>query len=218
MNFPGTENSVPAFKHIAFTLTLLVTPLSALADAGEDYQTGLAAYRVGDIAGSMAPLKRAADAGHAGGQALYGTILDSAESDEEAVTYLLKAVEQGNADGQYALAKMYLTHEAKAPDEGAPGRLMRAAAAGGHERATISLALAYLSKDARLGAATPTEETGPLLIKAAEIGDVTAMEALSNAYRNGEFGLAPDAAKADHWKAKLATIRGEAPKAGGKKK
>lgn len=216
MSFPVSEKTLPAFKHLAFALALLATPLPAAADAAADYDEGLAAYRKGDVTGAMAPLKRAADADNARAQALYGTILDSAELDEEAADYLRKAADQGDPDGQYGLAKMYLTGEAKAPDDGAAGRLIRAAVAKDHPGATISLALAYTRKDPRFSAETVTPEAGVLLVKAAELGDVNAIETLSAAYRTGEYGLEADASQADRWAARLATIRG--PKAGARDK
>ena len=211
MYFPVTEKTLPAFKHALLALALLGTPFAAQADAAADYDEGLAAYRKGDVTGSMVPLKRAADGGIAEAQALYGTLLDSAELDEAAYAYLLKAAERGNADGQYGLAKMYLTGEAKAPDEREIARLVRAAAAQEHAGATISLALAYTRKDARFGADSITPETGPLLVKAAELGDVNAIETVSKAYRTGEYGLPIDVARADQWSARLAQIRGIKP-------
>ena len=211
MYFPVTEKSLPAFKHVLLALALLGAPFGAHADPAADYDEGFAAYRKGDVTGSMAPLKRAADGGIAEAQALYGTLLDSAELDEAAYAYLLKAADQGNADGQYGLAKMYLTGEAKAPDEREIARLIRAAAAQEHAAATISLALAFTRKDARFGADAITPETGPLLLKAAELGDINAIETVSTAYRTGDYGLPVDAAKADQWSARLAEIRGVKP-------
>lgn len=211
MYFPVTEKTLPAFKHLFLALALFGAPFAVQADAAADYEEGLAAYRKGDVTGSMSPLKRAADGGIAEAQALYGTLLDSAELDEEALAYLLRAVERGNADGQYGLAKMYLTGEAKAPDERDIARLMRAAAAQEHPAATISLALAYTRKDARFGADEITPETAPLLLKAAELGDINAIETVSSAYRSGNYGLPVDAAKADQWDARLAEIRGVKP-------
>jgi len=216
MKFPGTEKSVPAFSQLCLALALIALPLSVRAGPAEDYQGGLAAYRAGDVAGAMAPLKRAADSGHAPAQALYGTLLDSADFDEEAAAYLRKSAEQGDADGQYGLAKMYLTREAKAPDEGDMNRLMRSAAAQGHEQAIISMALAYVGRDPRLGAADPADpEAAKFLLRAAELGDRTSIEQLAHAYRAGGYGLAVDAAKADHWAARLASQ--VAPKKGAKK-
>ncbi|MDT3670058.1 MAG: sel1 repeat family protein [Aromatoleum sp.] len=211
MYFPVTEKPLPAFKHVLLALALLGAPFGVHADAAAAYEEGFAAYRKGDVTGSMAPLKRAADGGIAEAQALYGTLLDSAELDEEAHVYLLKAAEQGNADGQFGLAKMYLTGEAKALDEREIARLIHAAAAQEHAAATISLALAYTRRDARFGADTITPETGPLLLKAAELGDTSAIETVSTAYRTGEYGLPVDAAKAEQWSARLAEIRGVKP-------
>jgi hypothetical protein len=199
-------------------VALLTFGQPALADAEADYQEGLTAYRATDLVGSMTPLKRAADAGHARAQALYGTILDSAEFDDEAVIYLRKSAEQNDPEGQFALAKMYMTGEGVAVDNSEANRLIRAAAAQGHDRAVITLALAYVARDARLGAETQTDpEAAELLVKAAELGEVAAMEALAKAYREGGFGIAPDAAKAADWTAKLAAIRGQSSRPGGRR-
>jgi len=209
MKLPGTEKPVPAFSHLILTVALLTAGPSAFAGAEEDYQQGLAAYRTTDVVGAMSPLKRAADAGHARAQALYGTILDSAELDDEAVTYLRKSADQRDPDGQYALAKMYMTGEGVTTDNNEANRLIRAAAAQGHDRAIITLALAYVARDARFGADTSTApEAAGFIVKAAELGEVSAIEALAKAYRVGEFGIQPDAAKANEWAAKLAKIRG----------
>lgn len=209
MRLPGTEKPIPAFRHLILTLILLAAGSSAFAGAEEDYQQGLAAYRATDVVGAMTPLKRAADAGHARAQALYGTILDSAELDEAAVTYLRKSADQSDPEGQYALAKMYMTGEGIAINNSEANRLIRAAAAQGHDRAIITLALAYIGRDAKLGAdASTAPEAAGFILKAAELGDVSAMEALAKAYRAGEFGIQPDAAKANEWAEKLAKIRG----------
>ena len=191
----------------------------ALADPAEDYKAGVAAYRAGDVVGAMTPLKRAADAGHAPSQAMYGTILDSSELDDEAVVYLRKAADQNDPEGLYALAKMHLTGEGVARDDAQAASLLRAAAAQGHERAVISLALAYLSGDARLVAGDPANpEARQYLVKAAELGDVSVMAALVKAYREGGFGIQPDAARADEWATRLAEIRGPDTRTEGRRK
>jgi TPR repeat protein len=219
MQIPGSEKTVPAFRYLVVALAAIVLPGLAMAEVADDYQAGLTSYRAGDIVGSMAPLKRAADAGHAPAQALYGTILDSAEFDDEAVAYLRKAAGQNDADGQYGLAKMYLTGEGVATDDAEASRLLRAAAAQGQERAIITLALAYVAGNARLGAADPAHpEAAQFLLKAAEIGEVSVISALVKAYREGGFGLRPDAAQADTWAARLVKIQGEDTKTAGRRK
>jgi len=78
-----------------------------LAGVEEDYQKGYEAQGRGDFMVAMPLLKSAADQGYAPAQALYGEMLDAAESNEDAVSYFMKAAEQGNARGQLGLAKMY---------------------------------------------------------------------------------------------------------------
>jgi len=219
MQIPGSEKAVPAFRYLLPLLAGLLISGPVLADPVEDYERGLASYRAGDLVGSMAPLKRAADAGHAPSQALYGTILDSAEFDDEAVVYLRKAAEQNDPEGQYALAKMYQTGEGVARDDAEAARLLRAAAAAGHSTAIIGLARAYIVGNARLGADDPTRpEAAEFILKAAEIGDVAVMRALVKAYREGGFGIPPDAKQADEWAARLAQAEGGDTKAAGRKK
>ncbi|MCC4114301.1 sel1 repeat family protein [Aromatoleum toluclasticum] len=213
MKLPGTEKFVPAFSHALIILALLTTAPVAFADAEADYQRGREAYRVNDVVGAMAPLKRAADTGHAGAQALYGSILDSAELDEEAVPYLQKAAAQGNMDGEYGLAKMYFTGEAKAPSDVETGRLMRAAASKGHQLAIVTIALAFVRGDKRLNAEnSDAQEASEFLLKAAELGELDAIKAVAEGYRGGKYGFTADAAKADQWDSRLAGLLGTSKK------
>lgn len=215
MRFLVTEKAVPAFRQVLLCAVLAASPCIAFADAETDYKAGLDAYRVNDIAGSMPPLKRAADAGHAAAQALYGEILDSAELDDLAAEYLHKAASQQNPEGMYGLAKMYMTGEAAAPDPDAAGRLLRAAAAADNRSAIIALAGAYVRGDAKLGATEQTsEEARQFILKAASFGDMGAMSALVDGYRTGKYGLMIDEAKAKDWETKLSNILAPVPRRG----
>lgn len=209
MKLPGTEKIVPAFSHALLALTLAAMAPAALADAEADFQKGRAAYRVNDVAGAMEPLKKAADAGHAGAQALYGSILDSGDFGDDAVRYLQKAADQGDMDGEYGLAKMYFTGRAKPPDPADAGRLMRAAAAKGQRLAIVTMALAFVRNDKRLGAENAdTPEASEMLLKAAELGELDAIKAVAQGYRSGKYGFATDTAKAEQWEARVAGILG----------
>lgn len=204
MKLPGTEKIVPAFSQICLLVGLIaITPL-AHAGPEEDYRAGEEAYRKNDVVTAMGRLKLASDAGHAAAQAMYAELLDSAELDDEAVVYFARSAAQKHPGGLYGLAKMYLTGEAPAPDPGAAGRLMREAADLGHRTAIIALAVAFVRSDPKLGAADPnTAEAGVYLHKAAELGEIEAISALVDGYRNGRYGLAVDPAKADQWASKL---------------
>ncbi len=218
MKVPVIEKFFPAFRHGMLLSWLVLAPGITLADPVADYERGLQAYRIGDVVGAMAPLRSAADAGHAAAQALYGTILDAAEMDEDAVRYLRMAADQNDPDGQYGLAKMYLTGEAEAPDEKSASRLIRAAAEQGHERAIITLGLAYIAGNARLEANDPNDpDAARFIVKSAELGDVGAMDALIDAYREGQFGLEPNAAQSERWAARVAEIRGQGQRTGSRR-
>jgi uncharacterized protein len=213
MKLPGTEKFVPAFSHMLIALTLLTTSAAARADAEADYARGRDAYRINDVVGAMESLKKAADAGHAGAQALYGSLLDSAELDDEATPYLLKAAAQGDVEGEYGLAKMYFTGEATAPDPTDAGRLMRAAANKGHRAAIVTMALAFVHGDKRLDARNSnTPEARDMILKAAEFGEVEAIRAVALGYRAGKYGFARDAAAAEQWETRLADILGTGKK------
>ncbi|NMG30706.1 tetratricopeptide repeat protein [Aromatoleum evansii] len=211
----GTGNLVLTFRQLFATCALLVASSVAYGSSEDDYKKGLAAYDAGDLVGAMVPLKQAADEGHAGAQALYGTILDSAELDDQAVLYLRKSADQQNSEGQYGLAKMFMTGEGVTADFGEANKLMRAAAAQGHRSAIITLGLAYIAGDARFEASDKTSpEARDFILKAGEFGELTAVEAVARAYREGAFGIAPDSAKAKEWDEKLAKIRGAQRKKG----
>lgn len=209
MKLPGTEKAVPAFSHALIALVLLASSVVARADAEADFKRGRDAYRLNDVAGAMEPLKKAADAGHGAAQALYGSILDSAELDDEALPYLRKSAEQGDVDGEYGLAKMYFTGEAPPPDPADAGRLMRSAASKGHRLATVTLALGYVRGDKRLGTDNPdSPEAREMLLKAAELGELDAIKAVAQGYRSGKYGFSVDGAMADQWDARVAAILG----------
>lgn len=189
-------------------LVALLMATTVLAGPEEDYQAGFAANRAGDLVGAMVPLKRAADAGHAKAQALYGSILDQAELNEDALVYLRKAAAQGDADGEYALAVMLIAGEGTAKNQTEGAVLLRSAAAQGHQGAINALAQAYIDGDERLGAGNvQAPEARDWILKAAQAGYLPAMDALAAAYKSGRFGLAVDAAASRQWTEQAGRVR-----------
>lgn len=217
MKLPGTEKIFPAIRYTLAAISMVALVRPVLADAEADYKTGLAAYRENNVVDAMDALKKAADAGHAGAQAVYGEILDSAELDEQAAEYLRKSAAQSNPDGMYNLAKMYLTGEAVAPDATTAPRLLRAAAETGHRSAILALSSAFIRGDERAGGKDQSSpEARQYITKGAEFGDIAAMEALRDGYRNGKHGFPIDAEKAQEWDTKIAVAR-SIPRKGGRK-
>ena len=169
---------------------------AVLAGPQEDYAAGRKAYLAGDVPGSMPMLKRAADAGHAPAQSLYGYILDRAEYNQEAAQYFGRAAEQGDADGQYGLAILHASGEGVARDPARARELLERAGTQGHVLATVALSQAFLA--GTLGFKTdPADAAGLAWVKkAGALGSIPALGYLAKGYRSGAFGGA-DAAEAD---------------------
>lgn len=205
---PATEKRFPAICHLLAALVLALGAGGAGAEGSENYQAGLRAYELGDLAGAMKSLRSASDAGEADAQALLGYILDKAEFDEEAANYYRLAADQGNADGLLGLAMLHFAGDGVEKDRTLAARMLREAAGRGNMTAKRTLALAYIEKNADLEATDQTsEEARTLLAETAEGGYLPSMEALANAYATGGFGLGQDAGKAREWNEKIADIR-----------
>lgn len=182
---------------------------SANAGPEEDFANGMVSYRRSDFVTAMPLLRRAADAGHTEAQVILASILDTAESDEEAVAYYRKAAAAGNLDGIFGLGTMIGAGEGVKKDVKEAKALITRAAEGGHKLAIRSLAQVYLRGELEV---TEEQRKGAEALKwitlAADDGFMPALEVLEKAYRAGDYGLAPDLAKADALKRKIAELKG----------
>jgi uncharacterized protein len=193
----------------ALILATALAPLAAIAGPVEDFAAGDAAYRRGDVRAAIASLRKAADAGHVRAQVLLGTILDAAEQDEEAATYLGKAAALGDPEGTYLLAGLYSSGEGVPKDPARARALFESAAAKGHRESVFALASAHLSGGLGLGEADRSSPAAVAWIRqAADLGHLPSLDRLAVAYRKGELGLAPDARLADEAQARARSIRG----------
>lgn len=198
---------------------LCCVALTARAGPEEDYKAGAKSYGDGDVMTAMPLLKKAADAGHAPAQALYGLILDRADSDEEAVGYMRKAADQGNADGQFGYGSMLAAGEGIKRDPVAGRAWVAKAAEQGHKLAINELALAYVKGAPGLTDEMRRSETALRWIRAAAENDfIPAVDALAEAYRTGALGLDADPRQADQWAAKSRKLRGITGKRRGDRK
>lgn len=174
----------------------------------EDFKAGLDAYRVGDVRTAVSILRNSADGGHAASQVLLGDILDAAEEDEEAVKYYRLAAEQGSADGYMGLAKMYSSGEGVAKDVAAARGWILKAAETGHPVAVQALAKSYIEGGLGL---TDADRSGPQALRWIQAGAaldlLPAIDRLAVAYRQGQLGLAADAARASELEARALKLR-----------
>mgnify|MGYP001256678150 CR=1 FL=1 len=181
-----------------------------LAGPAEDYEAGAKAFSAGNMIDAMAPLKHAADKGHAAAQALLAYILDIAEFNEEAVAYYRKSAEQGNADGQFGLASMYATGEGVAQNLDEARRLATLAAEQGNANAVVMLAQSYISGGLGLDdAARHGPEALPWIKRAADLDYLPALIALSAAYGSGQYGLTTDPKMVESLDARIHKVQGK---------
>lgn len=123
-----------------------------------------------------------------------------AEDYKRAMQLLLPLAQQGHANAQYYLARMYEKGEGVEKDEAKTLEWYRRSAEGGNPRAQYKLFAAYargwgdVKKD--------EAQAQQWLIKSAEGGYGRAQEGLAKAYEKGKFGFPKDRAKAEYWKKK----------------
>ena len=122
------------------------------------------------------------------------------EEPESGFEATLKAAEQGDAEAQYDLGRMYLTGIGVPGDKAEAVKWTRKAAEQGHARAQFQLGFAY-----DLGEGVPEDNTESVkwYRKAAKQGDARAQFQLGLAYDFGE-GVPKDATEAAKWYRKAA--------------
>lgn len=181
----------------------------------EDFAAAMVSYRRADFSTAIPLLRKVADAGHAEAQAVLASMLDAADSDEEAVAYYRKSAAAGNIEGIFGLGGMLANGEGVAKDPKGARALYQRAAELGHKQAIGAMAQAYIRgeldipEDQRKG-----KEALAWINRAADDGFILAIETLEKAYRTGDFGLPIDLQKADQLKKKLLTISGAKEKKG----
>lgn len=131
-------------------LILLTLPAGAAADELAD---GLAAFNRKDYVRAAQILEPAARRGIATAQVHMGLLYYHGhavkESDEQAFGWFLRAAEQGNAEGQFHLANMYMYGLGVPPTESEPDRVAALwffeAARRGHVEAQYNLGILFLT-------------------------------------------------------------------------
>jgi TPR repeat protein len=124
-------------------LLALAPPASVLAD----YREGMAAWDRGDLAGALAALREAAEAGDPRAQDQLGIMFEEgqgvARDDVTAVFWYEKAAEQGYAPAQLNLGRMYRNGKGVEQDEAQAVRWYERAARQGLAIAQFFLGLMY---------------------------------------------------------------------------
>jgi uncharacterized protein len=177
---------------IAWRVALLAAAMAAAAgahaqqgasDAPTALAPGIAAYRSGDLATAETSF-RALNAGNADAEAWLGAVLLDRGADRDALRLIQRAAEAGSAEGNHRLGLIYAQGLAGVPrNEARALELFQKAAATGHTRAQINLAILYLR-----GQGVPRDlvQARAWLEKAATSGDPQALYALGRALSDSE--------------------------------
>lgn len=187
----------------------LLAPGPLLADANEDYELGARQYKEGDMAGAMAPLRKAVSAGHVKAMVMLAEILDYSEFNEDAVDLYRKAANLGDPGGMFGLGSMMATGEGTKRDPAGARIWIEKAAKLGHGQAIRVMAQAFLK--AELGLTEKGRDTPEALhwVQLAAKDDyLPAVDALAEAYRTGGMlGVSANAALSEQYVAQGNKIR-----------
>ena len=198
----------------------LLTPGMLLADSNEEYEQGAKQYKEGDMAGAIAPLRKAVSAGNVKAMVMLAEILDYSEFNEDAVELYRKAADRGDPGGMFGLGSMMATGEGTKRDPAAARAWIEKAAKLGHTQAIRVMAQAYLKGE--LGLAEKDRDTPEALHwveLAAKDNFLPAVDALADAYRTGGIlGVSANAALSEQFVAQGNKIRQIEPTSKSKKK
>lgn len=201
---------------VTFQSGLQAQPL----DIEQSFKNGEAEWNRGDPVSAMPLLKTAADAGHPGAQALFGYLMDQADNDSEAAEYYRRAADQGNADGAFGLAGLYISGDGGVGQDYAKAlQLLKVGATAGHSQSIITLSQAYANGGIGLG--EQDKSSAEALVwtrRAADQDHLPSLVRLESAYRTGGYGLSINVEMAKELQAKIFKIQGIDPNAAVKKK
>ena len=187
---------------------LLMMAAQGLAVAADDpHARALAAFHRGDVVTAMSTLRPAADAGDAKAQVLLAYINEKSGLDADAARYYGLATAQGDPEGEYGLAELYLSGRGVPRDPAKALSLYESAAARGHGGSITVVAQAYRTGARGLDKAGRSDAQKVSARRlAADRGYKPAAAALARAYQEGLFGLPADSAEAQRW-SKVAGIK-----------
>lgn len=189
-----------SLRHLLLAISLTTT----LANASP-VDDGVAAYERGDYAAAMELWTQAAEEGNDVAQfnigLLYANGLGVEQSYVRAREWYRKAGLQGNVEAQYNLGLMY------AEGKGVFRNFVDAASWWGrsslkeHAPSQYNLGILYAYG---YGVAKDVSQAITLWEQAAEGGYRKAVPLLARVYREGMFGIQPDAEKAEYWSSLIA--------------
>lgn len=176
---------------LSVLLIINLTATYSFASEANLYAKGLQAEQLGDITLAVENYKKSAMQGLSDSKFALGRIYrDSYNDDNSSFKWFLDAAKQGNGFAQYEVGMIYSRGNSITTSD--------------HEKAKKWLLMAVNSNKSKEAAyelfliVSDTEKQSWLL-KAAKYGSFEAMKKLSEAYRDGSYGLQIDNKKSTYW-------------------
>lgn len=116
----------------------------------------------------------------------------------------MKAAEQGNSDGQFALGMCYYKGTGVEQDFTKAVHWLEKSAKQGNASAKKALGLIYENKSSALSRVLPRETLARIYEESAELGIAAAQYRTAEIYHKGKNGKAKDITKAIYWYEKAA--------------
>ena len=188
---------------LLFSAHVLSEVHAAAPKTGPEENVRLAeeAFDKSDIVSAMRFYRKAAEAGYGPAMSRLAYLLDKSEEDEEAIKWLKKAVQLGEAEGQFELARMYAYGEGIEQDKKQAFELFKKSADQQYAPAIRVLALAYENGD--LDLRVDYELAQHWLKRGQLANDYWSLNRLAQAYRKGDLGLRINRQKAEQLEQQL---------------
>ena len=190
------------FKCFVVSLFLIPgTGFAADAQAVEQGDKGIEAFRQGNLISAMELLSKSAEKGYAPAQVTLAYIMDQAEENDRAFELFGQAAKQDNAAAQFGLGSMYAKGEGTPKDPYIAGQYIKKSALQSH--APAMRAYAYALESGGLGFDRHLDQALHWFQQCHEADDKVCTRRLVNIYENGELGLPVNKEKADVFRRQL---------------
>ncbi len=178
---------------------------AAKTTAKEHVKMARDAFEKADVISAMNHYRKAADAGYAPAMVRLAYLLDKSEANEKSIEWFKKAVELGDAEAQFELARMTAYGEGIALDKKKALDLFTQSANQGFISAIHVLAIAY--ENGGFDLRIDYESAQHWLQRGQQLHDIWSVNHLAKAYRKGGLGLRKNIKKAEQLEQQLALLK-----------
>ena len=205
---------VPFFQPLAQTAADAPAPAAVTTETPADALTpedwmekAEQAFTRGGVNDAFAYFRKAAETGYIPAQNRLAYLLDHAEQNAEALKWFQASADQGDAEGESGLARMYATADGVDQNNSEAVRLYTSAAGKDYLPAIRIMVTAYEKGD--MGLRVDYDIARQWLERGAQLDDYWSVYRLARAYRNGELGVRIDRQRAASLEQRMTALKKE---------